>query len=125
MFYSILFFIYMIRTIGTCRQNSFEHHQTKRISNDKNLYTIFFNFDHFNQLILECNQTYQNVTPHLAFVPNKEITIDASFNLRNILSNKELNSIDMVYVRHINGIDLNSNALSFDTNRNLNLYIYL
>ena len=76
------------------------------------------------------NQDYQNLhlrisvwdpeIPPLAFVPNKEITIDASYDLRHILYNQELNSIDMVYVRYMNG--MNSNVLSFDTNRNLNLY---
>ena len=72
-------------TIKSCDQNSYEKHLANRLSNDQIIYSIFSNFEYFEQLILECNQTYHNITPDVVFFPNKEIIIDNSFDMRKCI----------------------------------------
>ena len=125
-FYTNLCFFLFIDTlviIKSCDQNTYEKHLANHLSNEQIMYSIFSNFEYFEQLILECNQTYHNITPDVVFFPNKEMIIDNSFDLRKILDNVELNSIKLFYIRQIKGVDLNSMIVKL--RQPTLLYIYL
>ena len=70
------------------------------ISHEENLTWSFFkNFKKFNDLILDCNQTY-NITKHVILWPKDSLVIDESVRLNQIFDESKVKSI--AYLNIIN-----------------------
>ena len=69
--------------------------------------TFFANFDNFNDLEMDCNQTY-NTTSFIQLNPNRELVIDKSLNLRNQLYSENVMSLITVVFSNVKGYDFNS-----------------
>jgi hypothetical protein len=76
---------------------------------DSNNFTWTFikYFKEFNDLVLDCNHT-NNIGQFVSMWPKKPLIIDRSFEIKKIFDQNELNSIRLLSVGNIKGIDLNS-----------------
>jgi hypothetical protein len=116
----------MLGIINACDLNSYKKHLSWQASDKKVNFSIFSNFLHFDQLQLECNKSYSNVTSHLAFFPNRPILVDVSFDLKKILSQEDINSLVVIFVRNIKGVvDLDSMAINRKLRTKIELFVYL
>ena len=82
---------------------------------DNATWSIFTNFNAFDELILDCNQTY-NITQYVSIWPKKQITIDRQFQFNKIFNQNQINSIAYLDLNHLKGIDLNSESFILKTN---------
>ena len=72
--------------------------------------SFFLNFQEFNDLILDCHQTY-NITNHVVMNPKQPLIVDENFNLKKIINQTQINSIEYLKIGNLKGFDLNSNHL--------------
>ena len=90
---------------------------TNRLNQKNNeTFSLFSNFNEFNDLILECNQTY-NITQYVIMNPKKSLIVDETFQLKKILNQTQINSIEYLDIGNVKGIDLNSKSFILDSNR--------
>ncbi len=115
----------MLGIINSCDLNSYKKHLSWQASDKKVNFSILSNFLHFDQLKLDCNKSFSNVTSHLAFFPNRPILIDVSFDLKKILTQEDINSLEVIFVRNIKGVDLDSMAIDRKLRTKIELFVYL
>ena len=112
----ILFF--MIVTVRkTCKHYKNQYPFYKKIEMEHNLTSsVFRNFNKFNDLILDCNQTY-NITRYVEMFPKNSLIIDEQFQFKKIFNQNQIDQIVHIDIVNINGIDINSNSFILTTKR--------
>jgi len=75
---------------------------------DRNItWTVINNFENFDDLTLECNQTY-NFTKYVSLWPRKPLIIDKSFRLNELMDENQVKLIKYFLIGNLKGIDINS-----------------
>ena len=98
---------YFFFTVGESCLRRAEHY-FRVDSEDKSL-CFFENFSRFEDLQLDCNRTYDNISENIAFLPRgPPLVIDKSFLLTKIVKKKRISDIHSVLLVNIAGIDLHS-----------------
>ena len=78
--------------------------------------TMFFNFKKFSDLLLaDCNQTYPH-TDHVEFTPKSSIIIDQNFDPEKLLSRQQLDTIRVIHLNNIKGLDILSHVNNYPIN---------
>ncbi len=80
--------------------------------------SLFYNFDSFSSLKLDCSQKY-NISHFIEFSPNKKLILDKTFELTELIDINNSRSLEGLIMSYIKGIDLNlpkifSNVKTFD-----------
>ena len=75
-------------------------------------WSLLVDFKNFNELILDCNQTY-NITPYVAMWPKYPLVIDENFRLDKVFNQTQINSIAILELDNLMGVDLNSRSFIF------------
>ena len=91
-------------------KNVMEKYFFKRIepyTNRNRTLSYFHNFEQFQDLAIDCNQTY-DTTSFVEFRPKKKILIDENFLSKKIFSPSNLLKLDTLVFYNMKGIDLNS-----------------
>jgi hypothetical protein len=91
-------------------ENKIDNYFFQRIdpyTNANRTLSYFHNFEKFQDLQPDCNQTY-NTTSVVQFRPKKKILIDENFLSKKIFSPSNLLKLDTLVFYNIKGIDLNS-----------------
>ena len=86
-----------------------------RLVQDDGIWSFFTNFKEFNNLLLDCNQTY-DISQYVVMWPKYHLIIDESFQVRKILKQSQLESIAFLSIGNLKGIDLNSKPFIQDFN---------
>ena len=68
--------------------------------------TVFRNFHDFNDLILDCNQTY-NITRYVEMFPKRALIVDENFQFKKIFNQSQIDQIVHIDIINFNGIDIN------------------
>lgn len=84
-------------------------------------WTLFSKFKDFDDLILECNQTY-DITEFVSMWPKNQLLIDKQFHLEKILNFSQIDSIIHFNLVNLKGIDINSKPFRSASNI-LNIYL--
>ena len=84
------------------------------------------NFAHFNDLILDCNQKY-NITKCVAIWPKNPLIIDEKFLFNKIFTQNQIDSMSILNIGNIKGIDISSKPFNLPSRRfkqRINLCIF-
>ena len=79
-------------------------------------FSFFTNFNQFDDLLLDCSQTY-NITESVVFRPKTSLIIDGKFHLRKIFNQSKIDSIEYLRLGNLKGFDLNSKSFILNSNR--------
>jgi len=129
----IFLFLYLKSTVlteeETCNQHKNENSYFERRQDQASNLTIsfFVNFKDFNDLILDCNQTY-NITQSVFMRPQNSLIINENFHLKKIFNQSQIESIEYLSIGNLKGFDLNSKPFILDSNRleqSINFYMFM
>lgn len=100
-----------------CRDESNKYLQNYLVSGQENVTcSKFSNFKTFDELILDCNQTY-NITNYVVMWPKNPLLIDKTFQLDKLFNQSQIDSIKSLNIGNLKGIDLNSKTFVLNSNR--------
>jgi hypothetical protein len=106
-----LFVIFSIKTIlisTMCEDELSKYIYKENDLDDRNItWTVINNFENFDDLTLECNQTY-NFTKYVSLWPRKPLIIDKSFRLNELMDENQVKLIKFFLIGNLKGIDINS-----------------
>jgi hypothetical protein len=111
--------------LKACDFHLYHPHLTQHTTVENTNFSFISNFDHFDELMLDCNQTYPNITSHVAFLPRRSFLVDTLFDLKKIFSQETIDSLALVYLRDIKGVDLNSMPFKNQSSNYTKLNIFL
>jgi hypothetical protein len=94
------------QTIYDCSVTSDKYLYYRKLESNLTM-SFLVNFNDFNDLILDCNQTY-NITEYLAIWPKKALIVDENFQFSKIFNKNKMNSVKTLHLSNLNGIDINS-----------------
>jgi len=108
------------------QENGDAYHEKHMDPATNKTFSLFSNFNEFNDLPLECNQTY-DISDYLVMIPKRPIIIDETFQFKKIFNQSQIDSINSLYIANLKGVDLNSKSFILDSNRfkqrvNLNIF---
>ena len=112
----LLIFIFLLHSNHIVRAQNCDLNNSKKtqkyLSKQDTVY-LLSKFNQFNELTLDCNQTY-HVNKSFGFQPNERIIIDSSFDLKKLVSFKDGKSLmHMVFV-NFKGIDYNTLPIPYE-----------
>jgi hypothetical protein len=85
--------------------------------NQENLtWSTLANFNTFQDLILDCNLTY-NITEYLVMWPKHRLLLDESFKFERIFLQNKIDSLSVIDLGNLKGIDLNSKPFILKSKR--------
>jgi hypothetical protein len=113
----ILISIKQISLRAACQHELSEYiFQEKDFDNENITWTIINYFEDFNDITIECNQTY-NFTEYVTLWPRKPLILDKSFKLNKLMDENQVKSINYFFIGNLKGIDLNSKPFIRPKNR--------
>ena len=72
--------------------------------------SYFSNFARFNDILLECNKTY-NTSKYVEFLPKNKLIIDKSFQMMKLVDVFHYKKIRYIVMTNTKGFDLNYNQV--------------
>jgi hypothetical protein len=91
---------------STCQNTSSKYIRHDKDFNNENMtWSLIDNFENFNDLILDCNQTY-NITKYVYMLPKQTQILDKTFEFNRIFDRNQLKQVKLLIIGNLKGIDL-------------------